>query len=125
MASPDIKPFNARVDIREVERLHTKLRDIRIPDTDVVPDAGNEYGMPTKWAQNLYHHWLHKYSWSAAEGRINQFNHFTTELEGLNIHFVHQTSKHEDSIPILLIHGWPGSFYEFSEVIKPLNEGDG
>ena len=55
---------------------------------------------------------------------MNQWPHFTTEIEGLNIHFIHQRSTQEDAIPILLIHGWPGSFHEFSEVINPLTSGD-
>ncbi|KXT16012.1 hypothetical protein AC579_9520 [Pseudocercospora musae] len=120
--SEEILPFNPHIDIREVERLHTKLRDVRIPTSDILPDTGNDYGIATKWAKYLYEYWLHKFSWSAAEARISQFNHFTTEIEELNVHFIHQKSTSSSAIPILTIHGWPGSFYEFSEVIRPLNQ---
>ena len=122
MSTPAIKPYSPHIDIREVERLHTKIKDVRVPTLDVVPDSGNDYGIPTQWAVKLHDYWQNKFSWSAAEGRINQFDHFMTELEGVNLHFVHQKSPVQDAIPILLIHGWPGSFYEFSEVIKPLTQ---
>lgn len=125
MASNGIEQFRPYIDIREIERLHAKIKDVRVPSQDVVPDSGNEYGIPTTWATKLHNYWLDKFSWSAAEGRINQFEHFKTNLEGINLHFVHQKSRDKSAIPILLIHGWPGSFYEFSEVIKPLSENGG
>lgn len=81
--------------------------------------------MPTEWAQNLLKYWKTNFSLEKAMTRIRQWPHFVTTIEGIQIHFVHQKSKHPNAIPLLMCHGWPGSFYEFNEVITPLSEGNG
>ncbi|KAF2094625.1 alpha/beta-hydrolase [Rhizodiscina lignyota] len=118
----DIKPFKVDIPQAEVDRLYQKLRDTRVPTQDIVPGAGSDYGFTTEWATNLYNYWLNTYSWSKAQDEMNQWPHFTTEIEHLNVHFIHQKSEDPNAIPILLVHGWPGSFHEFSEVINPLSE---
>ncbi|KAF2214260.1 hypothetical protein CERZMDRAFT_37823 [Cercospora zeae-maydis SCOH1-5] len=122
-----ITPFRPHIDIRSTERLHAKLKDIRVPTNEILPSADKAYGVPHKWASELFNYWQNTYSWPAAEGRINQFEHFTADIEQINLHFVHQKAHHApgNAKAILLIHGWPGSFYEFSDVIKPLTEGEG
>ncbi|KAM3422195.1 hypothetical protein BST61_g2562 [Cercospora zeina] len=119
-----IIPFRPHIDIRSTERLHAKLKDIRVPITEILPAADKAYGIPHNWAAALFNYWQNTYSWPTAEARINQFEHFTTEIEEITLHFVHQQAKETNANPILLIHGWPGSFYEFSEVIKPLTQGE-
>ena len=122
--SQQIEPFKIQIPEAEVERYHRKIKDTRVPSKDIVPDAGSDYGFTTQWATDLYHAWTHGYDWREQEKLINQWPHFTTELEGINIHFVHQRSKAPNAFPLLLVHGWPGSFYEFSQVINPLSDSD-
>lgn len=119
MAS-NIKPFQVDIPKPEVDRLYQKLRDTRHPTQDVVPGAGKDYGFETQWALDLYKYWTNEFSWEQAQAHINTFPQSTTEIEGLNIHFIHQRSSDPNAIPILLVHGWPGSFYEFSEIIPRL-----
>lgn len=78
-----------------------------------------------EWIRKLYNTWLHNYDWSRANEEIASLNHYSTTLEGLRIHFVHQRAKPSSPssskpIPLLLIHGWPGTFYEFHRLIEPL-----
>lgn len=79
-------------------------------------------GPSIEWIHKLYDIWTNQYSWSTAAKEVFAWQHFTTELEGLNVHFVHERAcrSSEHAIPLLLVHGWPGSFYEFHRVISPL-----
>ncbi|KAJ9669704.1 hypothetical protein H2201_000088 [Coniosporium apollinis] len=119
-----IEPFNPAVPQDEVDRLWRKLRDTRLPKDPIVPDAGEDYGPSIEWIHKLYNIWVNDYSWATAAETINSWHHYTTELEGLRIHFVHEradtASSAKPAIPLLLVHGWPGSFYEFSRIIGPL-----
>lgn len=99
------------------------MKNIRHPTQDVVPNAGEDYGLPTQWALDLTNYWLNEFSWSKTQDEINRFPQFQTRIEDLDVHFIHQRSPKFDAIPILLVHGWPGSFYEFNEVIEPLCNG--
>ena len=124
MSSEEIRRFVVKIEEEDVERLYDKIRDTRHPAKDVVPGAGEDYGMPTAWAQDITDYWVRNYEWRFAQTRMNKFSHFKTTIEDLDIHFIHQKSSKPDAIPILLIHGWPGSFHEFSEVIDPLYKGN-
>lgn len=125
MAAEAITPFRVDIPQREVERLYEKLlkKEQRHPTQDVVPNAGHDYGLPTSWALDLVNYWTNSYSWTKAQDAMNRFRHFTTNIEDVDIHFIHERSKDPNAIPILLIHGWPGSFYEFAETIEPLCNG--
>jgi pimeloyl-ACP methyl ester carboxylesterase len=122
--SGEIKPFKIDIPEGEVERYYRKIRDTRVPTKDIVPNAGSDYGFTTEWATDLYRTWTDKYDWYEEQKVMNQWPHFTTELEGINIHFVHQRSKSTSAYPLLLVHGWPGSFYEFSRVINLLTDAN-
>lgn len=122
--SAEIKPFKIDIPEQEVERYFQKIRDTRVPTKDIVPNAGSDYGFTTEWATSLYSSWKDKYDWHEEQKVMNQWPHFTTELEGINIHFIHQRSKSPSAYPLLLVHGWPGSFYEFSRVINPLTDAN-
>ncbi|KAL9084292.1 MAG: hypothetical protein Q9165_008120 [Trypethelium subeluteriae] len=117
-----VKPFKVNIAQSEVDRLYEKLRETRVPTQDIVPGAGSDYGFSTEWATELYDYWLKSYSWQKAEDDLNQWPHFTAEIEDINVHFIHQRSAAPNAIPLLLVHGWPGSFHEFSEVINPLSD---
>ena len=120
--SEEIKPFKVAVPKDEIERYYRKIRDTRVPAKDIVPNAGSDYGFTTEWATDLYKFWTESYSWEEEQEHMNQWPHFTTEIEDINIHFIHQRSKAENAVPLLMVHGWPGSFYEFSRVINPLSD---
>ncbi|KAH9886790.1 Alpha/Beta hydrolase protein [Xylariomycetidae sp. FL2044] len=120
----NIKEFDPTVPQPEVERLWRKLKDTRLPQKSIVPDAGVEYGPPMDWVHKLYDKWCNEFDWAAAQKKISSFKHYTAEIAGLKIHFVHEPAKRDPdkAIPLLLVHGWPGSWYEFSRVIGPLTD---
>ncbi|KAK6858886.1 epoxide hydrolase [Apiospora arundinis] len=128
MASTQVSEFDPTIPKEEVERLWRKLKDTRVPETPVVPDAGDDYGPPLDWVQKLFATWRDDFDWEAAQRRISRWKHYTTTIENLRIHFVHQLAAARPNnqgaplpIPLLLVHGWPGSWYEFSRVIDPLS----
>ena len=77
-------------------------------------------GIPLDYTRSLADYWANEYDWRSREAALNRFDQFTTEIDGLDIHFVHQRSPHEDAFPVVLTHGWPGSIVEFHKVIEPL-----
>ena len=76
--------------------------------------------MPLAYVRELAAYWAETYDWRAREAALNRFDHFVTELDGLDIHFIHQRSPHPDAFPLVITHGWPGSVVEFAKVIEPL-----
>lgn len=88
-------------------------------------DGDPAYGASLPFARRLCDHWLHRFDWRAQEARINGFDNVRTEIDGLDIHFVHRRSDRADAVPLLLLHGWPSSFLEFLEVIEPLAAPEG
>ena len=77
-------------------------------------------GIPLNYTRELAAYWANDYDWRAREAALNRFDQFTTEIDGLDIHFIHQRSPHEDAFPLVITHGWPGSIVEFHKVIEPL-----
>ncbi|KAL2851324.1 Alpha/Beta hydrolase protein [Aspergillus pseudodeflectus] len=129
MAKPLIKPFQVDIPKAEVDRLKGKLNDTRLPGRSIVPDAGTNYGPTYEWASGLYEAWKNDFDWYAVQEEINAFPHYTTEIEDITVHFLHAKAQGNESdskpaIPLLMIHGWPGSFWEFSQVWRPLSQPD-
>ena len=114
----EVEPFEIRVDDSVLEDLHDRLSRTRFPDQ--IGGSGWEYGIPVDYLRELVHYWLDRYDWRAEEARLNQLDHFRTTIDGQSIHFIHARSGHQDAFPLLLTHGWPGSFVEFLEVIPRL-----
>ena len=121
MTSEAIEPFNIDISKQEVDRLKRKLKDTRLPAKEIVPNAEAKYGPPYAWAQKLHQTWINDFDWFEIQKRINTASHFTTKIEDVKIHFAHIRSKRSDAIPLIMVHGWPGSFYEFSGVWGPLS----
>jgi Epoxide hydrolase N terminus len=88
--------------------------------TDELPGTAWEYGADVSKVRELADYWPKTYDWRVQEAGINQFDQFTTEIDGQTIHFIHERSPRADAIPIMLIHGWPSSFLEFLAMIEPL-----
>ena len=118
--SDAITPF--RIDILEadLEDLRQRLRRTRWPEAATVDDRSQ--GIPLDYTGALCRYWLDGYDWRARESRLNSFPQFRTEIDGLDIHFLHIRSPREDALPLVITHGWPGSIVEFSKVIGPLTD---
>ncbi|NEA22049.1 epoxide hydrolase family protein [Actinomadura bangladeshensis] len=114
-----IKPFRIDVPQADLDDLAERLGRTRWPNE--VDGAGWDYGFPLARARELAEYWRTGYDWRKHEARLNELPHFTTEIDGQNIHFVHVRSAKPDALALVLTHGWPGSFLEFLDVIEPLS----
>jgi pimeloyl-ACP methyl ester carboxylesterase len=119
-ATDDISPFKVFVPQAAIDDLKRRLKNTRWPDRETVSDWSQ--GVPLNKAKALIAYWESKYDWRKFEKRINAYPQFRTEIDGLGIHFIHVKSKHENALPIILTHGWPGSVVEFLKVIGPLTD---
>ncbi|HWE56806.1 MAG TPA: epoxide hydrolase [Acidimicrobiales bacterium] len=118
--SEAIQPFTVDIPAPEIDDLKDRLRRARWADSAPVDDWSQ--GVPLDYLRSLCDHWLHGYDWSARQDRLNSFAQFRTEIDGLGIHFLHVRSRHDDALPLVLTHGWPGSVVEFLDVIAPLTD---
>ncbi|WP_412544272.1 epoxide hydrolase [Longispora sp. K20-0274] len=113
-------PFRIGFPQADLDDLHARLDRTRWPDE--LPGVGRSYGIPLAEVRDLAEHWRHHYDWRAAEARLNEWPQFTTTIDGANVHFAHLRSPEPDATPLLMTHGWPGSFAEFTEVAGPLTD---
>jgi pimeloyl-ACP methyl ester carboxylesterase len=120
MSNAEIKPFRIEIPEADLEDLKERLADTRWPTE--LEGVGWSRGVPVQYLQGLAAYWRDEFDWRAQEARLNAFPQFTTEIDGQTIHFVHVKSPEANATPLLLIHGWPGSFVEFIEMIGPLTD---
>jgi hypothetical protein len=113
-----IKPFKAHVSDAVLDDLRRRIAQTKWPDQ--LPDTGWDYGADIHKVRELADYWRTKYDWRAFESRLNQLDQFTTDIDGQQIHFIHVRSPRSDAMPLLLIHGWPGSIVEFLGLVQPL-----
>ncbi len=113
-----ITPFTIDIPDEQINDLHTRIRNTRWPESECVDDWSQ--GIPLAYTKELATYWLNEYNWRTCETKLNGFDQYITSLQGLNIHFIHQRSPHEDAFPLLITHGWPGSIVEFHKIIEPL-----
>ncbi|HVV32482.1 MAG TPA: epoxide hydrolase [Vitreimonas sp.] len=118
--SEAISPFTLAIPQADLDDLKARLGRTRWPDRETVEDWSQ--GAPLAKVQALCAHWREKYDWRRCEGRLNALGQYKTTLDGLSIHFLHVRSKHENAMPLLITHGWPGSVIEFMKVIGPLTD---
>ena len=97
-----------------------KLRLARTRWPDEIDDAGWDYGVPLNYQRELTEYWRTKYDWRKHEAELNSFPQFVTQIDGVDLHFLHVKSKYENATPLVLVHGWPGSVWEFHKIIGPL-----
>lgn len=114
----DIKPFHIAVGDDVLADLKDRLHRTRWPEAELVDDWSQ--GAPLDWIQDICRYWAGQYDWRQRETRLNRFAQFKTEIDGLDIHFVHMRSPHAGAMPLIITHGWPGSIVEFHKVIEPL-----
>jgi pimeloyl-ACP methyl ester carboxylesterase len=117
-ATKDVSPFKVHVPQAALDDLKERLANARWPDKEPVTDWSQ--GVPLAKAQALVEYWRTRYDWRRAESSLNALPQFRTQIDGLGIYFIHVRSKHENALPIVVTHGWPGSVLEFLEVIGPL-----
>jgi pimeloyl-ACP methyl ester carboxylesterase len=118
LATSAITPFRIAVPESDIADLKARLDRVRFPERETVTDWSQ--GVPLAKARALIEHWRDHYDWRKVERKLNSYAQFRTEIDGLGIHFLHIRSTHENALPLLMTHGWPGSVIEFLKVIDPL-----
>jgi pimeloyl-ACP methyl ester carboxylesterase len=113
-----IRPFHVNVPEAELTELRRRIAATKWPEHEPVKDASQ--GVQLATIQKLADYWAKDYDWRKVEAKLNALPQFITELDGLDIHFIHVRSKHEDALPLIVTHGWPGSIVELLKIIDPL-----
>jgi epoxide hydrolase len=113
-----IKPFTIDIPQSELDYLHERLSRAR--RAQEIPGVGDEYGVTVDRVDHLTDYWLQKYDWRETESRLNAYPQFVTEIDGQRLHFLHIESPDPAAVPLLLLHGWPGTIMEFVDLIEPL-----
>src|SRR3954454_19528549 len=116
----DIRPFHVDISNEALEDLRRRLGATRWPSKELVADRSQ--GVQLAALQALARYWTTEHDWRKCEARLNALPQFTTEIDGLTIHFIHVKSKHEDALPLVMTHGWPGSVIELLETVGPLTD---
>src|SRR5262250_3527363 len=115
-----IRPFTVEIPEAEIETLRARVAATRWPQKELVADASQ--GVQQAMLQELARYWAADYDWRTCEAELNALPQFVTEIDGLGIHFIHVKSRHEDALPLIMTHGWPGSVIELLGVVGPLTE---
>ncbi|MGH9982203.1 MAG: epoxide hydrolase family protein [Nitrososphaeraceae archaeon] len=114
----DIRPFQVNVPETELIELRRRINATRWPDRETVTDSSQ--GVQLATMQKLARYWATDYDWRKVEAKLNALPQFITEIDGLDIHFIHVRSKHKNALPLIVTHGWPGSIIEQLKIIDPL-----
>jgi pimeloyl-ACP methyl ester carboxylesterase len=117
---PTIRPFRVDVPDEALEDLRRRIAATRWPERETVDD--DSQGVPLATMQELARYWATDYDWRPCEAKLNALPQFTTHIDGLDIHFIHVRSQHEDALPLVVTHGWPGSIIEQLKIIGPLTD---
>ena len=115
-----IRPFSIEVPQEDLDELRRRITATRWPSKELVDDRSQ--GVQLATIQALYRYWTMDYDWRKCEARLNALPQFTTEIDGVEIHFIHVQSQHEDAMPLIMTHGWPGSVVELLETVGPLTD---
>ena len=113
-----IRPFQVNVSEAELTELRRRINATRWPDRETVTDQSQ--GVQLATVQQLARYWATEYDWRKCESKLNALPQFITEVDGLDIHFIHVRSKHENALPLIVTHGWPGSVVEQLKIVDPL-----
>jgi pimeloyl-ACP methyl ester carboxylesterase len=116
--SDAIRPFRVNIPEEDLVDLRRRMKATRWPDKETVADQSQ--GVQLATIQQLVHYWQSGYDWRKVEARLNALPQFITEIDGIDIHFIHVRSKHENALPLIVTHGWPGSIIEQLKIVDPL-----
>lgn len=119
-ANSDMEPFKIQIPRETLDDLNRRLETTIWPDT--VENAGWDYGTNLDYMQDLKEYWQHRYDWRKQETELNKFNHFKSQINEMNIHFIYEQGKGPNPKPIILTHGWPDSFYRYIKLIPMLTD---
>ncbi len=114
----EIRPFRVHFPQQALDDLRRRINATQWPERETVADSSQ--GLPLATMQKLARYWATEYDWRKAEARLNALPQFVTEIDGLDIHFIHVRSKHPNALPVIVTHGWPGSVVEQLKIIDPL-----
>src|SRR5580765_726978 len=118
VAGKDLRPFKVSIPEEQITDLHRRIKATQWPERETVTDASQ--GVQLATIQALTEYWATKHDWRKVEARLNSFPQFLTEIDGLDIHFLDVRSKHDNALPLVITHGWPGSILEQMKIIEPL-----
>jgi pimeloyl-ACP methyl ester carboxylesterase len=116
----EIRPFHLETPEEQLEDLRRRIAATRWPSKELVPDRSQ--GVQLAALQELARYWATDYDWRKAEAKLNAVPQFTTQIDGVEIHFIHVRSRHEEALPLIMTHGWPGSVIELLETVAPLTD---
>src|ERR687889_1217791 len=116
----DIRPFRVNVPEEELTELRRRIKATRFPERETVTDASQ--GVQLATLQKLAQYWGTDYDWRKVEARLNALPQFMTNIDGVDIHFIHVRSKEKNALPVIVTHGWPGSIIEQLKIIDPLTD---
>src|SRR5215207_2519655 len=119
-AQTEVRPFRVVVPERDLEELRRRIEATRWPTKELVTDRSQ--GVQLAALQELARYWTSEYDWRRCEARLNALPQFKTEIDGLDIHFIHVKSTHANALPLIMTHGWPGSVVELLETVGPLTD---
>jgi len=119
-AATEVRPFRIDVPERDLEELRRRIEATRWPSRELVADRSQ--GVQLAALQELARFWTSDYDWRTCEARLNALPQFKTEIDGLDIHFIHVRSAHDHALPMIMTHGWPGSVVELLETVGPLTD---
>ena len=121
VATPtEIRPFLVNIPDEALEDLRRRIADTNWPEKETVADQSQ--GVPLAMIQKLARYWMTDYDWRTVEANLNALPQFITEIDGLDIHYIHVRSQHEDAMPLVVNHGWPGSIIEQLKIIDRLTD---
>jgi pimeloyl-ACP methyl ester carboxylesterase len=116
----EVRPFHVEIPEERIDEMHRRIEATRWPSKELVEDASQ--GVQLAVLQELARYWATEHDWRNAEAKLNALPQFKTEIDGLDIHFIHVKSRHDDAMPLIITHGWPGSVIELLDVVGPLTD---
>jgi pimeloyl-ACP methyl ester carboxylesterase len=116
----EIRPYHVEIPEKQIDELRRRIAATRWPSKELVPDRSQ--GVQLATLQELARYWTTDYDFGRVEARLNALRQFTTEIDGVEIHFIHVRSRHENALPLIMTHGWPGSVIELLDTVGPLTD---
>jgi len=116
----EIRPFSVEISQEQIDNLRRRIEATRWPTSELVKDASQ--GIQLAFLQELARYWAEDYDFGRLEKRLNALPQYRTEIDGLDIHFIHVKSENDDALPLIITHGWPGSVIEMLDLIAPLTD---
>jgi pimeloyl-ACP methyl ester carboxylesterase len=119
-AGAEVRPFRVEIPQSAIDDLRRRLAETRLLSKELVADSSQ--GVQLATLEALARYWSTEYDWRACEAKLNALPQFKTEIDGVDIHFIHVKSRHENALPVIITHGWPGSVIEMLDIIGPLTD---